>query len=165
MLLWDEISGNLTIEILTTQQQHAITLCLHCISVFPGAAHIWKAGCDGWHGVTGLKIKVDIWRVKMIYFGKGIVICTAGRRSHGKVKAIFQVYFNSCITTSVKRIIMATATAWNFIKSPDPHQVYIHTPTRLKLILKSLILKSGSILKLNSVTFLITIDVRGVSCS
>lgn len=40
MLLSDEISGNLTIEGLTTQRQYAITAPLRWISAFPEAANI-----------------------------------------------------------------------------------------------------------------------------
>ena len=32
---------------------------------------LWKAGCDGWHSVTELKIKVNIWRVKNDLFWEG----------------------------------------------------------------------------------------------
>ncbi len=118
MLLWDEISGNLTIKVQAAQQQHAITLSLHCISVFPGAAHIWNAGRDGWHGVSGLKIKVDIWRVKMIYFGKGIFICTSSRGGHGKGKA-FSFFFRSILNllgqAGVFKVLCHEGFVWHFL--------------------------------------------------
>lgn len=74
------VHGNLTRRVSTGQRhQRNIALAVF-VSVFsPRPLTSEGLGGDGWDGVSQLKIKVDIWRVKMIYFQKGIFIYTSTR--------------------------------------------------------------------------------------
>lgn len=87
MLLWGAISSSLTRRVSTTQQhQRDIVLAVFVSAFSPRLLTSEELGSDGWDGVTRLKIKVDIWRVKMICFQKGIFIYTSSRGGLEKKK-------------------------------------------------------------------------------